>query len=289
MNDETLMANSMRLLSITLLLTVLCGRPAGALELGPRAVVRQFCRLDALGVRASQQGAARIRDLESWPLEPAWDQIVLIKSYTVGPSRPLSSGVFAVEVRYEVVSRLTAAGLEASAHEETVDFEVGSAAAGEAWRILSPLLPPHVMTTQVDVARAQQDLREGGTSFVANSVFVSRMFAAAGWTPIFQVTEDLSRGPMFRPVETPEAGDVVVFERDGVAYHSGLLDGEGALISSTLNLGLVRSSLDAFPGHVSFLRLVAAEPRSDSIADVATPVPTSRPAQPKKLRPASRK
>jgi hypothetical protein len=76
-------------------------------------------------------------------------------------------------------------------------------------------------------------------------------------------------GTFYGPVGVPQAGDLVVYLRDGTPYHVGIVEGEDQIVSSTLNAGIVRTGTDAFAGEVKYLRLVSPEssPASDLAVD----------------------
>lgn len=251
---------------LLLLATSLFGAVAvTALEWGPQGIVRQFCRADGLGRRVNLQGWREVAPLVTWPFEPAWDHVVLISGYEVGSPRPDDNGVLAVDVRYAVIGDLSALDLDAETHVETATFRV-HAPSDAGWRIIGPPPPPHIFASRVDVDKMRRSLEHGGLNFLANTMFVWQMFRSAGWNVAFQSTADLLGGEVYRAIDEPKAGDVVVYLRDGKPYHVGVLEAENQVVSSTLNAGIVRTATDAFPGEVKYMRLLQPE----SMADVPT-------------------
>jgi len=119
----------------------------------------------------------------------------------------------------------------------------------------------------------RQSLQTGGVDFVPNSLFIWNMFQSAGWAVDFEPVEEFLNGRGFRTVTQPTSGDVVVYLRDGVPYHAGLLEAENQIVSSTLNAGIVRTPAAAFAGEVRYVRLVEPEPMLSSTA--AAPIPTA--------------
>jgi hypothetical protein len=246
----------------TLLLAWAVSLPAAMLqaaEFGPQGVVRQFCQVDALGLRVMVAGWPRVAPLVQWTLEPAWDQVALITGYTVSPPRRDDDGTFSVDVHYSVLGQLTADGLNTESRVETVTFHV-DAPDERGWRIIGPPPPPHLFEGGVDVAAVQRSLARGSPNFLSNAGFVWRMYRLAGWTVTPQRTADLLTSKVYRPVEHPAAGDLVAYLREDRPYHVGILDAHAQVVSSTLNAGVVRSALNAFAGDVRYLRLV--DPRS---------------------------
>jgi hypothetical protein len=250
--------------------------PAYALESGPQAVVGQFCRVDGLGqrVRIAEWGA--IAPLVAWSLEPAWDHVVLIGSYQVAPTRWLEDGSVTIAVRYAVIGEVSALGLDTAVHVETVEFRME--AANGVWRLLGPPPPPHIFAHRVDMDALRQSLESGGLNFLPNSIFVWRMFQSAGWNVAFVPTIDLLNGQAYRAVDKPKTGDLVVYLRDGVPYHVGIVEADDQIVSSTLNAGIVQTAPDAFPGEMKFLRLIQPEPGAEAMPGPA-PTPVAGPAE----------
>jgi hypothetical protein len=253
-----------------LLACVVLGAAArvAAVESGAQSVVRRFCQADGLGQRVQIAGWAAIAPLVTWALEPAWDHVVLIGGYEVDPPRRLEDGGVAIDVRYAVIGEVSPLGLDTAVHRETVEFRID--AANGAWRILGPPLPPHIFAHRVDMDALRRSLQFGGLNFLPNSIFIWRMFQSAGWRVAFVPTIDLLNGQTYRAVDKPKVGDLAVYLRDGVPYHVGILEADDQIVSSTLNAGIVRTALDAFPGEVRYLRLVEPEPAAEAMP-IGTP------------------
>jgi len=234
------------------------GVPVAGVESGPQAVVRQFCQADGLGQRVQIAGWAAVAPLVTWSLEPAWDHVVLIGGYEVDSPRRLEDGGVAIAVRYAVIGEVSALGLDTAAHMETVEFRMD--VANGVWRVLGPPLPPHIFAYRVDVNAVRHSLQFGELNFLPNSLFIWQEFHSAGWNVAFVPTIDLLNGQTYGAVDKPKAGDVAVYLRDGVPYHVGVLEADDLIVSSTLNAGIVRTTPDAFPGEIQYLRLVEPEP-----------------------------
>lgn len=238
---------------------------------GPQSVVRRFCEIDGLGQRVRIDGWGGVAPLVAWSFEPAWDRVVLVASYEVGAPRGLGEGRVGVDVTYSVLGQVSALGFDTTVHVETVTFAL-EAVQGQ-WRIVGPPLPPHLFWNHVDVKRLRRSLEAGDLNFLPNTLFVWWMMRSAGWdVPLVSTTELLSRHT-YRAVHEPKPGDLVVYLRAGLPYHVGLLEADNQVVSSTLNLGIVRSVVGAFAGEVEYLRLVQPAP-----GDKATPEATAAPA-----------
>ncbi len=241
---------------------------------GPQTVVREFCQADAQGQRVSIQGWAEIAPLVAWAYEPAWDHVLLIAGYQVGSPRTTADNVLVVDVDYTVVGKVRALDGDTDVHVERVSFPLQTAE-GMRWRITGPPPPPHLFVNRVDVDQVRQSLQAGAVNFLPNSLFLWQMFQGADWPIEFQPVETLLSGTGFRAVTEPKTGDVIVYLRDGVPYHAGILTADQQVVSSTLNAGIVRTSRDAFPGEVKYVRLVEPAP----IPAIARPTPEEAPGR----------
>jgi hypothetical protein len=248
--------------------------PVPAVESGPQGIVRQFCRADAFGRRVSLRGWPQFIPIVEWPFEPAWDSVLLITGYSVGSPRPTEGGALDIDVDYAVVGQVSALGLETNAYVETVTFRVHAPEQG--WRIIGPPPPPHIFGARVDIEALRRAFTYGALNFVPDSLFIWQMFRSAGWNVPFERAADLLTGTTYRLVDKPQAGDVVLYLRDGLAYHAGLLEAENQVASSTLNAGIVRTSVNAFGGEVRYLRLIEPEPEPPPpFAPPTRPPPTA--------------
>lgn len=269
----------------TLAVLLLAAGPSAAAELGPQSVVRQFCQADGNGQRITLPGWAALAPLLRWPYEPAWDTIILITGYNVRGPQPADEHGLTVEVRYDVIGHISPLGFNPEPQLESITYRVQPDEQGN-WHILGPLPPPHLFANQVDIDAMRRSLSEGDATFLANSVFVWRMFQSAGWNVPYEVTTDLLSGDAYRAVDDAKPGDLVVYLRDGAPYHVGLLEAANQMVSSTLNAGIARTAVDAFPGEVRYLRLgrVQAAPAAERAEPSALPAPVMRPtpAAPKK-------
>ncbi|MCX8073330.1 MAG: hypothetical protein N3C12_12900 [Candidatus Binatia bacterium] len=262
---------------------------SSAAQLGPQNVVREFCRLDALGARATLQGWPQVAPLVAWQLEPAWDRVVLITSYTVGWPVAEADDVFAIEVRYAVQGTVTATGFEQAPTVEARRYRVEPSDDG-TWRIAAPPPPPHIFSHDVDIPAMQQSLQRGGVNFLPNSLFVWELYRRNGWEIPFEHTLALTRTQVFRRTEKATAGDVVLYLDEDTPYHVGVLESEDVVVSSTLNAGIVRTPVDAFAGTRRVLHLRPPEfwpatptPRlSPEAFSLITPTPTAATAPPRK-------
>jgi len=246
-----------RVACITLILAVLAARLSSA-DLGPQGIVRQFCQADGLGQRVTLPGWAALAPMVTWAYEPAWDRVVLISGYTVRSPQPTTQNSLAVEVRYDVVARVSPLGIDPEVYAESVTFQVQPDEQG-GWHILGPPPFPHIFGNRVDVDAMRRSLSQSDGNFVANTVFLWQMFHSAGWNVPYESTADLLSGAAYRVVDTAKPGDLVLYLRDDAPYHVGMLQAKDRVVSSTLNAGIAQTTVDAFAGEVRYLRLVQPE------------------------------
>jgi hypothetical protein len=256
--------------------------PAWGVEFGPQGIVRQFCQADALGERVTVGGWVGVAPLLEWSLEPAWDHVMLIAGYSVDPPHRTEGGVFTVDVSYSVVGVLSASGLTSEPHLDRITFQV-RAPDERGWRIMGPPPPPYIFSDLVDVDTMRRSFADGNASFMSNTAFVWQMFRAAGWNVSPAHTADLLSSGVYRTVDQPAVGDLVAYLRDDSPYHVGILEAHEQVVSSTLNAGIVRASLNAFAGEVKYLRLVSHEPEPQPLRPQLVIAEGSRTAQRRRL------
>jgi hypothetical protein len=228
-----------------------------------------------MGARLPGGRLREITGLLSWPFDPAWDRALLITGYRIGPTIPLDDGQLSVDVDYAVVGEATALGFDPGSHMERVTFVLDTPD-GTHWRIVSPMVPPHVFGHRVGTEELVAWLKEGRGAFVPSSLLVQQLLQAAGWDVPYIPTTDLLLSSSYGAVESPRKGDLVVYVQNEVPYHVGVLEGADRVISSTLNGGIVRTTANAFLGEVRYLRLIAP-PATQTEGAAKAPAPDERP------------
>jgi len=265
-------------LAILLLSLSLSSSSAAQSGLGPQGVVRRFCDLDGRGQRLATSTWPAFAALVEWPYEPVWDRAILITGYEVGPPLPLDLNTMVVDVRFSVVGQISPNGQGDEVFLENVSFRVRPDEYGN-WRIVGPPPSPHLFASGVDISVARRAMHPGQPRFPTSSDFVWQMFVASSWDIEYETTAELPLGRTFKRIENPEAGDLVVYLRDGAGYHVGILTGKRHLVSATINAGVVRSAVEAFAGDRIYLRLMEPlptepEPLPTEPAEPPTAVPT---------------
>ena len=253
-------------LALVLLLAVAAALHPSATQASaanPQAVVHSFCREDALGARTAPRTYRRVADVVGWPVEPAWDHVVLIRGYEVGDPQPVEPGVVDVPVSYTVVGRITATRYDVESYVAERLYRVLQV--DGAWRIAGPPPPPHLFANRLDPEEMQRALAGAG-GYLSQSRFVAEILRAGGWPVALETVPDLVSGGTYGRVRQPRPGDLAVFLDGGQPYHVGIVEAPGRAVSATLSGRIVRSTLATFPGTVGYLRLIAP-------AATSTPTP----------------
>jgi len=219
---------------------------------GPQAIVAAFCREDALGARSNRRAYGRVAALVAWPLEPAWDSVVLIRGFEVGEPQRIAPEEAEVAVTYTVVGGVSALRYDVEAHLAVRRFRV-VLRDGRWWISGAPPLP-HVFSDRVDPERVRRAM-QGDGGYLSQSRFVAELMRAGGWKVPVETVAELLSGATYGPVATARPGDLAVYLDRGNPYHVGVVEAPGVVVSATLTGGLARSTLGAFAGEVRFLRL----------------------------------
>jgi len=236
--------------------------PVAAVAQRPQEIVAAFCREDGLGARTLASTFRRVAPLVKWPLEPAWDSVVLITGYKVGNAIEMEAGVVEIEVEYSVVGRLVQQRHEVETQTKLQRFRLQ--ASDDGWWIVGPPVPPHVFVHRVDTEALGRALA-GRSGYLSQSLFVAEMFRAAGWRVPTESVDALLAGTTYVPVPQAAVGDLAVYSDGDAPYHVAIVEEPDIVVSATLNAGIVRSTLATFPGRVRFLRLVEGVGRSTEL------------------------
>lgn len=248
---------------------------SSAVAASPLETLRAFCRLDGGGARVQPRTWPQVAPLVDWPLEPAWDRVLVISGYQLGTARE-EEGLTSIPVTYSLVAEIRPGKVALSASLETYTYRLFFDRWTSSWRILGPASPPHLFETEVDTTAMAAALDPGNGRFVSNSAFAWSVLRDRGWQEPYSNTTALVEHPSMKPATDPQTGDLAVFFDHHTPYHVGVLDDDGAIVSATLNAGVQRTEAEAFAGEVRYFRPAPPETRPTSPRNepsTATPTP----------------
>lgn len=138
----------------------------GALSHSPAEVVERYLLLDSKGARLESISHEALSPYVSWKEEPVWGQVVVISDYRVPEDYKEWELVSMLEVVIPVQMAVLGsvyfdtAGFVPDATQKEVRFRVK--AINNRWRIVEPILPPHVKQKRMVnfVRQAQLDEKE---------------------------------------------------------------------------------------------------------------------------------
>jgi len=251
---------------LAILLIALWG--SDALAADPLNTVRAFCQADGRGERLDPRRWEQLADLVTWPLEPAWDRVYLIRGFQLGTPQRHDDGVD-VEVQYTITAEAHSNIVAEGERVETRLFQLVRGDDG-VWRVRAPALPPHVFASEADPKALAELLAAEGSSYVSDSAFVWQLMRSAGWTMPYADTLALARAPDFTTERTAEVGDLVLYYDGEQPYHVGIVESEDTVVSATLNGGIRRTPFGGFAGEIRYRRPL--------ITALATPTPEPEPS-----------
>ncbi|HXV69167.1 MAG TPA: hypothetical protein VD738_09610 [Nitrospira sp.] len=122
--------------------------PSGSLKRSPTEIVKNYVRLDMKGARLDATSFDALRPYIDWTEEPAWNSVVVIQDVEVADDYRKWDIINNLEVIIPVTFHVrgfvqydTAVFVPEEKTEE-VRFHVKEV--GNIWRIVAPMIPPHV-------------------------------------------------------------------------------------------------------------------------------------------------
>lgn len=138
---------------VLMLLTMLVLPSGGAAITGdlkhdPADVVKKFVSLDAKGARLDAMTWEALKPYINWKQEPVWGHLLVIEGYEVVDDvkqwKIVSDVEAVIPVKFRVLGAMywDTAGFLPEPKLEEVGFRIK--AVGDRWRIIDPIMPPHV-------------------------------------------------------------------------------------------------------------------------------------------------
>jgi hypothetical protein len=122
--------------------------PSGSMRRSPAEVVKRYVSLDQKGARLDASSFDTVTPYIDWKEESAWGHIVVVKKTTVSEDyrqwEIVNNLEVIIPVTFQVLGSvyLNTASFAPEDRTEEVRFHVK--VVGNYWRILSPIIPPHV-------------------------------------------------------------------------------------------------------------------------------------------------
>jgi len=120
----------------------------GSLKHSPSDVVKRYLELDHKGARLDAMSVETVASYTGWNEEPAWGHVVVTQGFVVAEQyrqwEVIDSLEVVIPVTFQVIGSVyfETAGFVQGAETEEVRFRVK--AIKNRWRIVEPMLPPHV-------------------------------------------------------------------------------------------------------------------------------------------------
>lgn len=126
----------------------LASAQTGSLKHSPADVVKRYLTLDYKGARLDAMSVETVTSYTSWNEEPAWGRVVVTQGFAVAEQyrqwEIIDRMEVVIPVTFQVIGSvyLETAGFVQEVETEEIRFRVK--AVKNRWRIVEPMLPPHV-------------------------------------------------------------------------------------------------------------------------------------------------
>lgn len=120
----------------------------GALSHSPAEIVKKYFELDQKGAKLDSMSFESLAPYRSWETEPAWGKVIVIRDFSVAEHyrdwQVVDRLEVIIPVTFQVIGSvyLETAGFIPEAAVEEIRVRVKSIK--NRWRIIEPVLPPHV-------------------------------------------------------------------------------------------------------------------------------------------------
>jgi hypothetical protein len=138
--------------------------PSGSMRRSPVEVVKRYVLLDQKGARLDGSSFDTLTPYTDWKDEPLWDRIVVVKETTVPEDyrkwEILNNLEVIIPVTFHVRGSVYLETASFVPEETTEEVRFHVKVVGNYWRIVSPVIPPHVgLKRMVNFAR-EAEVRE---------------------------------------------------------------------------------------------------------------------------------
>lgn len=120
----------------------------GSLKHSPSDVVKRYVTLDYKGARIDAMSVETVASYTSWKEEPAWGHVVVTRGFVVAEQyrqwEIIDSLEVVIPVTFQVIGSVYLETAGFVQEVETVEVRFRVKAVKNRWRIVEPMLPPHV-------------------------------------------------------------------------------------------------------------------------------------------------
>ncbi len=136
----------------------------GSLRRSPADIVKRYVRLDQKGARLDAMGFDVLAPYIDWNDEAAWDHVIVIQRVDVAEDyrkwEILDNLDVIIPVTFEVRGSVDLKTAVFIPDERTEEVRFHVKAVGNVWRIIEPMIPPHIGVTRMMNFVRQAGLQE---------------------------------------------------------------------------------------------------------------------------------
>lgn len=137
---------------------------SGSLKRSPAEIVKRYVRLDQKGARLDAVAFDVLSPYVEWKEEPLWDQIVVIREAHVPEDYRkwdiIDNLDVVIPVTFRVRGVVSLKTADFLAEEKTEEIRFHVKAMGNQWRIVEPMIPPHVGIARMMNFAREAELQE---------------------------------------------------------------------------------------------------------------------------------
>ena len=144
---------------------------SGSLKRSPAEIVKRYVHLDQKGARLEAMGFDVLAPYVDWKEEPSWDHVVVIQEATVPEDYRKWTIIDNLDIIIPVTFRVRGSVNFKSAvfvsEDKTEEVRFHVKAVRNSWRIVEPVIPPHIGVTRManfarEAALHEQDAAQRG-------------------------------------------------------------------------------------------------------------------------------
>ncbi len=121
---------------------------SSAIDHSPAEVVKRYLTLDYKGARLDAMSVDTVATYTNWHDEPTWGRVVVIRSFTVAEHYRqwdvINQFELTIPVTFEILGSVNLDTASFTPDVRTEEVRVHVKAVNTRWKIIEPMLPPHV-------------------------------------------------------------------------------------------------------------------------------------------------